>query len=259
MVRHPALLAMEVATLARMYPGRLRPGIGLGVPHWVEQMRLMPRSQLGAMRECVTSLRALLDGETLNVEGDNFGFREVKLTYPPTETLPIYMGVIGPKMLELAGEIADGTIGSVVASPQYVTWARERIASGQQKSGRGDHHPFAAFAMAAIDRDADVARKALREVMAFYLAAMPKNAMTDAYGISEQTVELAKGGPPAFEREMPDEWLDDLAIGGDPDQVVTKIRRFLDAGADSVVLFPYPPARALEQVELVAAEVLPRL
>src|ERR1051326_5213840 len=40
MARHPAALAMEISTLARMYPGRLRPGIGLGVPAWVRQMRL---------------------------------------------------------------------------------------------------------------------------------------------------------------------------------------------------------------------------
>jgi alkanesulfonate monooxygenase SsuD/methylene tetrahydromethanopterin reductase-like flavin-dependent oxidoreductase (luciferase family) len=259
LVRHPALLAMEIATLSRMHPGRLRPGIGLGVPHWVEQMGLMPRSPLGAMRECVTSLRRLLDGEELSAEGASFAFHDVKLTYPPTETLPIYMGVIGPKMLELSGAIADGTIGSVVASPQYVTWARERIAAGQAGAGRSGHHPFAAFAMFSLDRDPAVARAALREVMAFYLTAMPKNAMTDAYGISDETVELAKGGPPAFEREMPEQWLDDLAIGGEPDEVVEKTRRFLDAGADTVVLFPYPPGRAREMVELAAAEVLPRL
>ena len=42
MVRHPAVLAMEIATLARVHPGRIRPGIGLGVPGWLGQMGLMP-------------------------------------------------------------------------------------------------------------------------------------------------------------------------------------------------------------------------
>ena len=53
MVRHPGVLAMEIATMARMYPGRVHPGIGLGVPAWIDQMGLTPPSQLGAMRECV--------------------------------------------------------------------------------------------------------------------------------------------------------------------------------------------------------------
>src|SRR2546428_7183558 len=63
--RHPAFLAMECATLARLHPGRFRPGVGLGVPFWLQQMGLMPRSPLGAVRECVESLRRLLAGEEL--------------------------------------------------------------------------------------------------------------------------------------------------------------------------------------------------
>ena len=58
---------------------------------------------------------------------------------------------------------------------------------------------------------------------------------------------------------MPDQWLEDLAIAGEPDECAEKIGRYLAAGADSVVLFPFPAERAREMVELAAAEVLPRL
>jgi 5,10-methylenetetrahydromethanopterin reductase len=57
LVRHPALLAMEASTLSRMYPGRVRVGIGLGFPSWVAQMGLIPTSQLRALRECVANVR----------------------------------------------------------------------------------------------------------------------------------------------------------------------------------------------------------
>jgi len=60
-------------------------------------------------------------------------------------------------------------------------------------------------------------------------------------------------------REMPDQWLEDLAVAGDPDECASKLRRLLDAGADSVVLFPMPVDRAVEVVELTAREVFPRL
>ena len=56
--RHPALLAMELSTLSRVYGGRLIAGIGLGVPAWVRQMGLHPRSPLSALRECVTAIKA---------------------------------------------------------------------------------------------------------------------------------------------------------------------------------------------------------
>jgi 5,10-methylenetetrahydromethanopterin reductase len=227
----------------------------------VNQMRLMPASPLGAMRECVTAVRALLDGEELTVAGATFGFDHVKLTYPsPDERVPLYMGVIGPKMLELSGEIADGTVLSVLGSAEYVRWVRERIAAGAARANRSDHHRIVAFVMFSVDRNAAKAKEALRDLMAFYLAAMPDNALTQTYGIVDELQDmLARGGAPTVEREMPAGWVDDLAVGGDPEECVAKIRRYLDAGADSVALFPFPTAQAHEIVRLAAAEVLPRL
>jgi 5,10-methylenetetrahydromethanopterin reductase len=259
MVRHPALLAMEISGLSRAHPGRLVPGIGLGVPFWVGQMGLMPRSPLTAMRECVTSVRRLLAGETLTDDGANFAFHDVQLAYPAQEQLPVYMGVIGPRMLELSGEVADGTIGSVLASPQYVSWAREHIAAGQARASRSDRHPFTAFAMFSVSRDGRSAKQAIRQAVAFYLSAMPDNALTDIYGIKEQALELAKKNLDAVAGELPDQWVEDLAIAGEPDECAGKIRRLLDAGADSVALFPVPAQHARELIELAAAEVLPRL
>jgi 5,10-methylenetetrahydromethanopterin reductase len=260
MVRHPALLAMEISTLVRMYPARVRPGIGLGVPSWVRQMRLMPRSRLGAMRECVSSVRRLLAGEELTEQGEYFSFDRVKLTYPPPAPVPVFMGIIGPKMLHLSGEIADGTIGSVMAGTRYLAWAREQIAAGQAAAERsGAAHPFAAFTMFSIDRDRERARAAIRPTMAFYLAADPVNAMTEVYGIAEKIGTLAEGGATAVEAAIEEAWVDDLVVAGDPDECTARIQALLDAGADTVVLFPTPADRAQEMLELAAAEVLPRL
>ena len=64
--RHPAVTAMEFATLGRAYPGRFLPGIGHGVPAWTRQMGLYPKSPLRVFREVVTSVRRLVEGETLN-------------------------------------------------------------------------------------------------------------------------------------------------------------------------------------------------
>jgi alkanesulfonate monooxygenase SsuD/methylene tetrahydromethanopterin reductase-like flavin-dependent oxidoreductase (luciferase family) len=260
MVRHPALLAMEVSTLARMHPGRVRPGIGLGVPAWVRQMDLMPRSRIGAMRECVSALRRLLAGEELTEQGEYFSFNQVKLTYPPPDPVPVFMGIIGPKMLHLSGEISDGTIGSVMAGTRYLAWAREHIAAGQAAAGRsGAAHSFVAFTMFSIDSDGERARAAIRPTMAFYLAADPVNAMTEVYEIAEKTGSLAEGGPAAVEAGIEEAWVEDLVVAGNPDECTKKIQDLLAAGADTVVLFPTPAERAEEMLRLAAAEVLPRL
>jgi alkanesulfonate monooxygenase SsuD/methylene tetrahydromethanopterin reductase-like flavin-dependent oxidoreductase (luciferase family) len=134
--RHPALLAMELAAMSRLYPGRVLPGVGLGVPAWLDQMGLMPRSPLTALSECVTSLRRLLSGVEVTFRGDVFAFDRVELTYKPQEELPIYMGLVNAKGLRLSGEIADGTILSVLAGVAYVRWSRQQIAEGAAAAKR---------------------------------------------------------------------------------------------------------------------------
>jgi 5,10-methylenetetrahydromethanopterin reductase len=255
--RHPALLAMECATLSRLHPGRFRPGIGLGVPFWLQQMGLMPRSPLGAVSECVASLRRLLAGEELTAEG-LFAFDAVRLTHLPGEELPIYLGMVGPKGLELSGEVADGSVLSVLAGVDYVRWARGRIAAGAARAGRaGEPHRVVTYVLYSVDPDGAAAREAIREATAFYLTAMPDNALSEVYGIQPQLQELIAAG--SLADEMPPAWLDDLAVAGDPDEVAAKIRALLEAGSDSVGLWLFPLERGDEVLELTAREVLPRI
>ncbi len=259
-VRHPALLAMEVATTARAHPGRFLPGIGLGVPAWMRQMGLMPRSPLTAMRECVTGLRRLLRGEEVTENGEVFTFDGVRLVYPQTEPVPIHMGVLGPKMLQLSGEIADGSVLSVGAGVEYVTWARGQIDVGRERAGRTDPHHLTVFAIYSVDHDPQRAVAAARATLAFYKAVGGRNALTDVAGVSDRLEEmLARGGPETVAAEMPDDWVERLTVAGSPHDVTEKIRRLLAAGADSVALFPTPGERAADIIALTAAEVLPRL
>jgi len=260
MVRHPALLAMEISTISAAYPGRLIAGLGLGVPGWIRQMGLHPRSPLAAMRESVTSVRRLLSGETLDEQGDVFNFHDVTLTYPeqgaPT---PIHMGVTGPKMLGLSGEIADGTVLSVAAGHDYVRWARERIDEGRRAGGRSDHHRMTVFAIYSVADDPREARRAVRDPLAFYKS-LGTNALTDIYGISDQLRGLIdRGGYEAVRQGMPGQWIEDLTIAGSPEEVAAKIKGFYEIGADSVALFPMPSDQVDRMVQLTAEQVLPLL
>jgi alkanesulfonate monooxygenase SsuD/methylene tetrahydromethanopterin reductase-like flavin-dependent oxidoreductase (luciferase family) len=255
--RHPALLAMECATLSRLHPGRFWPGVGLGVPFWLQQMGLMPRSPLRAVRECVDGVRRLLAGEELSEEA-TFTFEQVALTHLPDEQLPIYLGMVGPKGLELSGGIADGSVLSVLAGVDYVRFARERIAAGAAAAGRAaEPHRVVTYVLYSVDGDGAAAREAVREATAFYLTAMPDNALSEVYGIQPRLQELVAAGTLA--QELPAAWLDDLAVAGSPDEAAAKIRALLDAGSDSVCLWLFPLDRSEEVLELTAREVLPRL
>jgi 5,10-methylenetetrahydromethanopterin reductase len=256
MIRHPALLAMEVSTLARLYPDRLIPALGLGLPDWLRQLGVYPASPVGALSECLRSLRTLLAGESLSASG-HFHFDRVQLSYPIS--IPLHMGVMGPRMLAVSGEIADGTVLSVLASPAYVTWARERIAEGARRAGREEHHSVSTFTLFAVDEDGERAREMVRPVLAFFLDTVKHSTLVEALGIADELLELAAGGPEQLAMTMPEQWLEDLAVAGDPGECVTKIERLLAAGSDTVELFPAPPERASELIELAAAKVLPSL
>jgi alkanesulfonate monooxygenase SsuD/methylene tetrahydromethanopterin reductase-like flavin-dependent oxidoreductase (luciferase family) len=256
--RHPALLAMEIATLDRAFPGRLMPAVGLGVPGWLRQMGLEPVSALGAVRDCLTLLDDLLSGREAEPTG-TFSAEGIRLVHPPAGRIPLQTGVTGPKMLQLSGQFAHGTLLSVLASAQYVRWAREQIDQGRARSaeGRGPHR-ITTFALCAVDEDSSVARDDARKAVAFYLAAGGPNALTQAYGISaELEALLAEGGLEAVERQMPEQWVDDLAVAGDPEECSRKIQALLDAGSDRVALFPTPADKARQTLTTLATRVLP--
>ncbi|MGH3360285.1 MAG: LLM class flavin-dependent oxidoreductase [Nocardioidaceae bacterium] len=256
--RHPAVLAMEIATLDRAFPERLMAAVGLGVPAWLGQMGLKPASGLGAVRDCVTMLDALLAGR--EAESNNtFHADAIRLAHAPATALRLQLGVAGPKMLQLSGEIAGGTLLSVLASAEYVRWARDHIAKGRERSGGDVGHRVTTFALCAVDEDAARAKAAARSAVAFYLAAGGPNALTDAYGISDDLrAMLARGGPDHVVRTMPDRWVDDLAVAGSPAQCTDKIRALLDAGSDRVALFPTPAENARSTVAALAGQVLPQ-
>jgi alkanesulfonate monooxygenase SsuD/methylene tetrahydromethanopterin reductase-like flavin-dependent oxidoreductase (luciferase family) len=259
--RHPALLAMELATMSRLYPGRVLPGIGLGVPAWLDQMGIRPKSPLSAMRECIVNVRALLSGEEVTLDGKVFKFDAVQLVHLPDERLPIYTGIVGEKGLRLSGEVSDGTVLSVLAGPTYVRWARERIAEGALEAGRSaDDHRVVTYTLFSVDHDRETARAAVRDAVGFYLEAMPSNALSRVLGVTDAVGELlAAGGAAAVSREMPDEWIDEMAVAGTPDECAAKLEALLDAGSDSIGLWLFPAEDGDRIAELCSREVLPRL
>ncbi|MGO0575911.1 LLM class flavin-dependent oxidoreductase [Ornithinimicrobium panacihumi] len=109
-LRNVALLAMEIATIARLFPGRLLPTIGHGVQDWMRQTGVKLASPLTLLREQAVALRALLAGEEVTVSGDYVRLDRVRLQWPPQEPLPLYVGGEGPKTLALAGEVGDGVL-----------------------------------------------------------------------------------------------------------------------------------------------------
>ena len=256
MVRHPALLGMEIATLARAFPGRFAPGIGHGVPAWTAQMGLTVRSPMSALRETLTGVRDLLAGQTVTGEGKVHSFAEVTLTHPPAERVPIYTGVLGDKGIALTGEMADGLVVSALAPPEYVAATRVKLDKAAAEAGRPERPELVVLCAVNVARDPVAAAQTheqIKPVLAFYLAATGPNPMVAAIGGNDLLTDMiARGGPEVVEAEMPDEWVDAMSVTGTPDQANTAFGRYFDAGADKVIVVPIVETTSRESLAAVA-------
>jgi 5,10-methylenetetrahydromethanopterin reductase len=260
-VRHPVVTAMEVATIADAFPNRFIAGIGLGSPTHLRQIGLYPESPLKAVRDCFIRVRNLLDGK-----GESFGADEVRLSRKVENPPPLYIGAIGPKLLQFSGQASDGSLLAVVTPPAYVTWAREQVNHGAESRHLASPHPLVSFALFAIDRDGERARRLIRPDLALLLdwfgqfAAPGQSPAMDVLGVTEQLMDMVRrGGAPVVEREMPESWFREFVIAGDPEECAAQVRRFLNAGADYMMLAPVPSDELPTMIDLAGAELLPRL
>lgn len=160
-LRSPALYAMEIATLARVYPGRVVAGLGHGVPDWMRQVGAAPKSPLTLLEETVTAVRRLLRGETVTVDGREVHLDGIRLVHPPEVVPPVVTGVVRPRSLELSGRAADGTILVEGLSPAQITEAIGHLRRG----GATDEHEVIGFTFLHIDDDAERALRTTREAL----------------------------------------------------------------------------------------------
>jgi alkanesulfonate monooxygenase SsuD/methylene tetrahydromethanopterin reductase-like flavin-dependent oxidoreductase (luciferase family) len=130
-LRNVALTAMEVATLARLFPGRLTVGVGHGVLDWMGQVGARVESPMTLLREYTAALYALLHGQTVTTHGRYVHLDNVALDWPPVVVPPLLVGGIRPRTVALAGELADGVIVPGGNSPQDL-----RAAVGHFRDGR---------------------------------------------------------------------------------------------------------------------------
>lgn len=129
-LRNVALTAMEVATLARLFPGRLVPGIGHGVQDWMGQVGERVASPMTLLGEYAAALRDLLHGKTVTAAGRYVQLDAVALDWPPQVVPPVLVGAVGPRTLQLAGRLGDGAILTGDTTVEQLATAMTHIHAG---------------------------------------------------------------------------------------------------------------------------------
>ncbi|GAA1690799.1 LLM class flavin-dependent oxidoreductase [Fodinicola feengrottensis] len=231
--RNAAFTAMELGTLAELYPGRLIAGIGHGVPDWMRQVGAWPASPLGLLEEHLTTVRQVLAGSGVSTSGPYVNVRDVRLVHPPEIAPPVLAGVRGPKSLAVAGRAADGTILAEPTPPAYVRTALSQIAAVGA-------HQLVAYSLFATDADPAVALETVRPKVGSALAGPAADAHLAGQPFADELRSLRGSTSSAaeFTAALPVEWLRALAVVGTVDDCVGRLDELSEAGADSVVLVP---------------------
>jgi len=164
MYRTPVAFGMSGGTLSTITGGRFIMGIGAGGAYRPRARRALglPRlSALALMRDYLATIRALVAGEQVNYEGEVVTLKGMQLDINPPPRTPVYLGALGPQMLRLAGEMADGACLNWCSAAQ-IAWSRERIAEGAAQAGRNPSEvKVAEYIRVCVDDDVDLARRRL--------------------------------------------------------------------------------------------------
>jgi len=233
--RHPALIAMSIATIDELSDGRAMLGIGTGVSSWIEeQMAIKMDRPVSMMKEAIQIIRKLLTGEKVTYNGRVFTIKNVTLGFKASQaSIPIYMAAVGPKMLQLAGKIADGVILTAGSSLKYMTTAIENIEIGAQKAGRDlSQIDVAAFLICSVSEDLRAAKNATRELVAILLT-RPGRAelMLEKEDLDENALgrikrELQKGNLKQASTYVTEAMIDSITVSGTPQECRQKIQSY---------------------------------
>ena len=238
LTRHASVVASAYATLEEFAPERFIVGIGLGDSS-VETMGLRP-ARLSYFEKAVADMRALFAGNEAELESG-----KIHLLHPPKRRVPVYVAASGPKMLELAGRIADGIILLVGIDDNYVRLARERIDAGAKAANRDPRQIEIVLWVPCSVSERGPAKDAVKAHVArvvkhplpFVLDEREQKILEEirqAYNYYEHMQQTASQA-----QVIPDWLVDKFAIAGTRAECRAQVERLRKTGIHQIALIPY--------------------
>lgn len=248
--RNIGLLAATFLTLDDLAPDRIICGIGAWWDPLARNVGIERRKPLKAMRETIVVMKQLLRLERVTFHGEFHHVDGIELDVVhgrrEPRNVPIYIGATGAKMMELAGEIADGVVLNYCVPPEYNDEAMAHLKAGAKKAGRSiDEIDRPQLVVCSVDNDRQKALDGARGLLTQYLAQQPH--IAKASGVSDEVVHEIQSilGWPATKEQIrkamplvPDDLVQRITASGTPEEVKAKVQEYLDHGATCPILYP---------------------
>ena len=233
-VRHPVLLASAAHSLEEIAPGRIR--LTLAPGFLAARSVGRPRAGVAAMREAVLTVRRLLAGETVRVEDS-----ETRLRNRTAVRTPVYLLAAGPRMTELAGEVADGAVLLVGLHPAAVAEARRCLAEGARRAGRSlDGFDVTFIAPIAMEDSAAEARRWVQRWFAPGQSFLTYPSASNLHWLRHAGIDLSEDhDPERISDAQAAHIAEAFGLFGPPEHCADRLLRAREeAGVDHVFLFP---------------------
>jgi probable F420-dependent oxidoreductase len=245
--RTPVVHALSAATLARIAPGRVTLGLGLSSPAIVGDWNGLTFSpKIGQLREAVHIIRAALAGERVTFEGRFYRVKNFRMMAPPPPApVKIVLAALGPRALELAGEIADGVLLNWLA-PDRVRDALAHLEAGARRAGRSlEGFEIAAFVRTCVTDDRDAARQWLaRDITGYAIVPSYADFFRDSGfrpEIDALNTAWKAGDRAGAVTQISSGMLDALGVVGDEASCQARLAEFERAGLTMPVIVPFAP------------------
>ena len=232
--RHPMVLASLVNSLGEIAPERVRLTVGPGYLSVGNIGR--PRATVAAMREAMLTIRRLLRGEQVEFNGVETRLRNI--SDPPT---PVFLTAAGPRMVELAGEVADGALLLVGLHPKAVDAARRRLEIGAARAGRSlDGFQTIFITPTTVSDDGPTARRFPQQWFRPDQPYLKYPSDSNLVWLREAGIDLADDFvPESIGDAQAAEICDAFGLFGTPEECLARLKRARDdAGIDHVFIFP---------------------
>lgn len=259
---NPAEIATLAATMDELSGNRFNLGLAAGAADFLDWVGLAHGKPLAAMRETITAIRGLLAGERVPMDGRFLHWgEEAYLRFRAPRVTPIYLGAMGPRMLELAGEIADGVL-PLLFPPEHYYAVKPLIDRGiGQRDPALRELDFPACIWVSLAEDPVAARRVLAEKIAYYgyaLSPLILNRLgltVDDFEPIKQAIAV-KNDVEAAIGMVTDQMLQ-IGVVGRPEDLIARLEPLVEAGVDHLSFGPPLGPDRLEAVRLLGRYVVP--
>lgn len=263
--KHPALLAMDAASLGELARDRVILGVGR-VLNALRKHAIDSGGSLQLVKESIEIVKGMLGGSQFQYSGSRFKIASPgsRLELEPCGKLPVYVGATGPEMLRLAGQYADGVLFNYPCTPGFIRYAMPIIEEGLSRAGRKlADFDVAAYLLISVDNDEKAALNAAKRFVAQKLPTrhsdMLRHAGVTAAEIGAVRESIEKLGLMKAAALIDENIVRKVTIAGTPDQVVQGLTRFLGTGLKLPIAWEIIGPDRRRSLDLLARAVLPKL